>query len=526
MEAPGHSLWDIAPPSPAFAEELHGFTWLDDLCAVGDARARATATEWVMGWIETHGDGKGPGWTPQLTARRLIRLINHAVSILRGQDGEVSEAFFRSLGQQTIFVSRTWSLTDPGLPRIEAVTGAIYAGMALLGMEREVGPAVEALNTEARAIAAEGTIPSRNPEELMEILNLLNWAVLAIEAADRVVPEGVRHAVRAMVPVLRALRHADGSLARFHGGGRGIEGRLDQALAESGIKTRPRRQDVSMGYAHISAGRSTLIVDAARPPSGTAATTAHASTLAFELTSGRRPVVVNCGAGGHFGPDWRRAGRATPSHSTLGIDGWSSARTMPSTNGGDDRLVEAPQNVQSALSLLEDGSRIELSHDGYRGRFGLIHGRTLDLGVAGRALVGEDYLVALNDADRDQFDRAMDANALQGIPFTVRFHLHPDTEAEVDLGGKAVSIALKSGEIWVLRHESICDLDIKPSVYLETGRLRPRAAQQVVLTGRAMSYATQIRWSLAKAQETPDALRDLQTVDAEETPEPETAAHD
>ena len=69
-------------------------------------------------------------------------------------------------------------------------------------------------------------------------------------------------------------------------------------------------------------------------------------------------------------------------------------------------------------------------------------------------------------------------------------------------------------------------MDIKPSVYLETGRLRPRAAQQVVLTGRAMSYATQIRWSLAKAQETPDALRDLQTVDAEETPEPETAAHD
>ena len=78
-----------------------------------------------------------------------------------------------------------------------------------------------------------------------------------------------------------------------------------------------------------------------------------------------------------------------------------------------------------------------------------------------------------------------------------------------DLGGAAVSMTQKSGEIWVFRQDGAAEMRLEPSVYLENGRLRPRASQQVVLSGRAMSYSTRIRWSLSKAQDTPTALRDL-----------------
>ena len=70
-------------------------------------------------------------------------------------------------------------------------------------------------------------------------------------------------------------------------------------------------------------------------------------------------------------------------------------------------------------------------------------------------------------------------------------------------------MALKSGEIWVFRHDGNFDLALDPSVYLEKGRLKPRATQQIVLKGRAMQYATRIRWSLSKAQETAIGIRDL-----------------
>jgi restriction endonuclease Mrr len=60
-------------------------------------------------------------------------------------------------------------------------------------------------------------------------------------------------------------------------------------------------------------------------------------------------------------------------------------------------------------------------------------------------------------------------------------------------------------------------MTLQPSVYLEKGRLRPRATTQVVLTGRAMQYATRVRWTLAKAQETAIAIRDLAREEADLT---------
>ena len=70
-------------------------------------------------------------------------------------------------------------------------------------------------------------------------------------------------------------------------------------------------------------------------------------------------------------------------------------------------------------------------------------------------------------------------------------------------------MALKSGEIWVFRHDGTQNLSLEPSVYLETGRLKPRASQQILLSGRSMGYALRVRWSLSKAQETAMGIRDL-----------------
>jgi uncharacterized heparinase superfamily protein len=99
---------------------------------------------------------------------------------------------------------------------------------------------------------------------------------------------------------------------------------------------------------------------------------------------------------------------------------------------------------------------------------------------------------------------------MQGIAYDIRFHLHPDVDASVDMGGAAVSLALRSGEIWVFRSDGRAALSLQPSVYLEKTRLKPRATKQIVLSGRAMDYATHLRWSLAKAQDTPVGIRDVE----------------
>jgi hypothetical protein len=54
---------------------------------------------------------------------------------------------------------------------------------------------------------------------------------------------------------------------------------------------------------------------------------------------------------------------------------------------------------------------------------------------------------------------------------------------------------------------------LEASVLLEKGRLTPRSTRQIVLSALATEFETRIGWTLAKAQDTPLAIRDLDRED-------------
>ena len=512
VEAPGVSIWQVEQPDGAFEAQVQGFAWLDDLAAVGDSAARELARNWLMEWIELYGRGKGAGWEPELAGRRLIRWINHALFLLGGMEKENSDRYFRNVARQANFLTKRWRAAPAGLARFESLTGLIYAGLALEGSEHLVAPATEDIAQEcALRIDPEGGIPSRNPEELMEVFTLLNWAASALSEEGQMPLRPHLLAIERIAPTLRALRHSDGSLARFHGGGRGQEGRLDQALASSGVRA-TATTGLAMGYARLAAGRTSVVIDASAPPETAHSYNAHASTLAFEMTSGRRPIIVCCGSGADFGAEWRRAGRATPSHSTLAIDGYSSSRFATGNLAGRgmaELLYDAPSDVRVQQSSGLDGSSILATHNGYGPTHGLLHVRRLDMSLDGREIHGEDTLGALSETDRIAFESLLNDNGMQPVKFDMRFHLHPEVEAAIDLGGTAVSLTLKSGEVWVFRHDGPAQFDLVASVYLERGRLKPRATKQIVLTDHVLDYSTQVSWSMSRAQEGSRHIRDL-----------------
>lgn len=528
--------WEIAPPSPLFAEALHGFGWLDHLGAVGDRAARDAAQALVDGWIRRHGQARWHGrgtaqvWRAHLCGRRVTRWVDQGLMLTSGRDGAASAPFFASLGRQVAFLARRWQAAPAGLARIEAVTGWLIGALMLQGMQSHIDPASRALaETCTATIDGDGAIASRNPEELAEILVLLVRLRQAFAALDRRGPPVLLETNARVAALLRKLRHVDGALARFHGGGGGAEGRLEKALADAGTLPRRRARNrlarawdagLFMGYARLRAGRVSVIVDAAAPPAGNAAGRAHASTLAFELTSNRRPLVVNCGTGESFGVEWERAGRATLSHSTLTVDGWSSARFTRTPRGMGEALSDGPSKVELHRTDERHASALLLSHDGYVRTHGLTHVRNLDLSADGRALLGEDRLVVLDPAHRGRFHSMQGEQGAAGIRFALRFHLHPDADASLDMNGAAISIALLSGEIWVLRFDGPGALSLEPSVYLEPGRPAPRASRQIVIRAAMVQESAQINWTLAKAQDTPLAIRDIGRDDPLHLPEP------
>ncbi|MEM8958619.1 MAG: heparinase II/III family protein [Pseudomonadota bacterium] len=513
VEAGQTGLWSVdTGGDAAFEAGRQGFGWMDDLAALGSAAAQARARAWTEGWLDLYGRGAGPGWTPQLAGRRLIRWLHHQ-RWLAGDSGsgQAGDRLTGALDHHTRFLARRALAGGSGLARFEALCGLTIGGLTLSGHETRAEPALRALELACReGIGPDGGIVSRNPEELLAVFELLVWTDRALSDRGRLTRPELQAALERLAQSLRALRHSDGGLARFHGGGRGTMGALEGALALADIRPVPA-EGLAMGFARLARGRTSVIIDAAPPPTGPASRTAHAATLAFEMTSARRPVIVNCGDGAGFGAEWARAARATASQSTLGLDGVSSAR-LGTESRTRDLLTDGPREVLSDLDLSPGPASLVAGHDGYAQSHGLIHVRRLDLGVDGRALAGEDVLTAEGDAEKRRFNRAVDRAAKSGSPgvgYTIRFHLHPDVDARLDLGGRAVSLTLLSGEVWIFRHSSAARMSLDPSVYLENTRATPVASQQIVLSGRAKSPVTAVKWNLAKAQDTPDHLRDL-----------------
>ncbi|KIT15480.1 heparinase II/III family protein [Jannaschia aquimarina] len=503
----GSDPWALKAPSLAFARALHGFGWLDDVMAVGDARARHAAQGWIAGWLRRYGRGRGPGWAPALAGRRLLRWLAHAPALLGDMDDRDQAAWFEAAYRHAGYLRRHARDAPAGLARMEAAVGLLYAGLVLEGMDGLREDATSVLAEGLRLdIAEDGGIASRNPEALLEMMTLLGWAVGALRDGGHEVPRALVWAQARAIPALRSLRHADGRLARFHGGSGGRDGQLDRVLAESGIRDRAE-DGMAMGFLSVAHGRTSLIVDAAVPPRGEASASAHASTGAFELSSGAGPVIVSCGPGGAFGPDWHRAGRATAFHSTVEIEGASSSRIGPVEGGPGARyapLIQGPTGVQVQRASKAGATTVILRHDGYARSHGLHHLRRLVLSTDGRRVQGEDALRAIGAADKDRFARVLDDGKPDGLTFHVRFHFHPDTSVELGMGGTAAAIELPTGETWVLRTGRPVSMRLDSSVHLDPARLSPRPAQQVVFTDRVLSYSATIDWTLTRTQEARD----------------------
>lgn len=490
VQAPAASIWSITPPTERFMLEVQGFGWLDDLAAVGDKKARMLAQEWALDWIDHFGNGTN--WTPALAGQRILRICANAKFLFQGLDEDQAKYLFKSIAKQLTYLEKNWRKEHRGQPRIKALTGLIFAGVSFMDRDKSTATANKGIGAEcAYTIGEAGEIPSRNPEELMEIFTLLTWAARTLEDAEITPDPRLTSAMEQIAPTLRNLRLGDGTLTRFHGGGRGREGRLDQVLSDSRIRGN-RAGQLSMGYDRLTSSRITLLVDCASAPKHAASEHGHASTLAFEMSSGRIPIIINCGAGQKFGPEWERVCRETGAHNAVAVNGISSSKIADSGFVSDTfgkRLLQTPTTVTRTRNSDLQGNWLLASHDGYAREFGLIHQRRLFLSPDGTEFRGQDNLAEKSNEKTQIVAR----HTTKDVSFNAHFHLHPDVGVQIADNKKSVALKLSNGEVWMFQQNG-GTLALEESVYLDQWHLNPRATKQIVVTGEIVEYVGQITW--------------------------------
>jgi uncharacterized heparinase superfamily protein len=487
--------WEARMPSPAFAEELHGFAWIRHFTHDADRRT-AERLRWLIDtWLASCGRWHPVAWAPHVTARRLMSLFAHGRLIFDGANLVWRSKFLYSLSRQSRHLSRTAANAPEGARRLTAAIGLALSGLCLPHAQRRTPMGLRLAARELRSqVLADGGHASRDPEALLRLLADLLMLREALVAAQKSVPEPVQNAIDRMMPMLRFFRHGDGRLALFNGATEGPPGAIDALLGEDDVKGKPFGYAPHSRYQRMALGRTLIIADVGAPPQGAQSVRAHAGPLAFEMSVGRHRLIVNCGSSPMRGPEWERALRATAAHSTVtladtSVCGFLSGALATRVLGA--RVTTPPFRVSSERVEDSNGIWLTSSHDGYAAAFGLTHERRLYLAPAGDDLRGEDAL------------RRAGTRRLTGpVPFAIRFHLHPDVRASLARDGATVLLLLPNGDGWQFR-ASLTPLVLEESAYAGNGAL-VRKSRQIVIEGEADGPETVVKWAIRHLRKNTD----------------------
>lgn len=485
----GGSVFAVEPPSADWARRLHGFGWLRHLRASDTGLARSNARAMVDDWIRRQNRHYREAWEEEVVARRVMSWLAQAPLVLEGCDHAFYRRFMRSLTAQVRFLRRIGPSAPPGLPRLKIAVAVTAASLSMSDSPRAMRPVGRWLEQElARQILPDGGHVGRNPRAVLDLLVDLLPLRQAYAARGAQPPPAMIAAIDRMMPMIRFFRHGDGAFARFNGMGDTPLGLVSTVLAYDDARGQPIQNASHSGYQRVAAGPTLVLVDTGTPPPMPMSRQVHASCLAFEMSVGRQRLIVNCGVPASGASSYRLS-RTTAAHSTLTLNEASSCRflTRPALSRWLGEVVtDGPTAVEVERNSRDRSTVLVMRHDGYVGRFGIIHERQFTLSPSGDLLQGEDrFLTAagkpIGKAGRDGF--------------VIRFHLHPAVTVDHPAVRGPVRLVLPDGEGWEFHCED-AEMSIEESIFFSdiSGH---RRISQIVLFGRAQT-APVVAWRLKR----------------------------
>ena len=499
VNAQGYSPFALEPPSAKWRRALTGFSWLRHLRVAGAAPARESARALVEAFIEQGGQSADdPAFEPAVTARRMLCFLAHSPMLLEGAPPEFYDCFMAELARGAKALSRALGGRARGTERLLCTLALLeFCICADVGADVQSEATKLFVHELERQILRDGCHIGRNPKTILDLaLDLLPLRHLYAARGVKP-PQALPGAVNRMIPMLRLLQHGDGSLALFNGMSATDPGELATVFTHDARGVAPLDAPDS-GYRRMTAHGALAIIDVGAPPPLEFSRTAHAGPLSFEFSLGSERVVVNCGAPAAQHEAAREIARASAAHSVLVIDDQSSSQIEPlSSKTNPGFIVAGPREVGVERRRSRLGEVIEAAHDGYTGRFSLIHERILALTQDGSRFIGQERLVAAQGGNKG-------AAKGDGQPheFAVRFHLHPNVGAAPQADGRGIELTLPSGARLLFEAGGFTPR-LEESIFFAAPE-GARKTMQIVLAGPAKP-GTRLRWTFTRVADVGDA---------------------
>lgn len=489
VDTNGGSPFQVEHAKAEWLRELHGFRWLRHMNEAGTELHFANARSLTSDWLSMHGRQiRDPAWDPEVTAMRVIAWLQHSNVVLQGAELPFYRAFVKSLTTQVRYLRAMVGQIAHSEGRLRARIAIAYASLSLPATPGTIRSAARRLEEELdEQILPDGGHVSRNPLALLEILTDLVPLRQTYANQSTDVPAGLVSAIDRIFPALRALRHEDGSLARFNGVGITEADRIAAVLRFDDNAGQPLLSGTHSGYQRLSMGCCAVIADAGKPPAGIDSAENFAGCLSFEMSSGRHCYIVNSGIDQSGPEEYRDLARLTAAHSALVLNDTSSCRytSKPWVKSWlGTTMIAGPTAVALERADDDEAQSFTARHNGYAALFGLYHERMLRLSETGSLLEG-----------RDRVTRSSGKPAAKGKDkVSVRFHLHPQIHV-VRSGDGHYMLMADQDDSWVF----VCD-EVEPqlteSIFFG-GLTGPQRTRQLLLEYSASDHP-EVNWRFVR----------------------------
>lgn len=381
----GRSVFDVRTPSPAWSAALHGFGWLRHVASASDGEAARLSRQIVLDWIGKRSRHPALAFDGAVVARRVLSWLAAADVLLDTATAEEIEAFGAAWGRD---VARIREIAAEGLE-----AGALEAAyvQAMVAWCTDCAPEdrhdldralIRQLDA---AVTPDGFHLSRDPARTLALLLDLRALKLVHQLRLSATPEPLDAAIQRLSAGLAFLRLGDGTLA-FAGTPSLSEGQRPPVT----VPLRPAETScaiVKSGHVRLAAGALVLVADCGAPAAQPWAGGTCATTLAFACSSGNAPLL-----GDAFGRSDRIEDRTALLANAVSIADTSCGRFELVDGGGHDLVFDG--SVEVDVGSTDGRPWLEATHTGYRGRFGVVHRRRIELSADGSAITGTDVLQA------------------------------------------------------------------------------------------------------------------------------------
>jgi len=376
IELPGD--WNNHKRSDLWQYNLH---YHDALVSMGNERNIQRHYRLIKRWIIDNCSGRGLGWDPYPTSRRICNWI--IFSQISGGLDVVSRI---SLAMQADMIMRRMEYHILGNHLIANAKALIFSGLYFIGREAGIWlkKGCMILSKElSEQVHPDGghyeLSPMYHSIVLMDLLDIIAY----FKSMDMKYPENWNIVASRMIRWQAVMTHPDGEISLFNDSAFGIVpdpksissyaqhiGLLIEDDVQEGITT---LQD--SGYIRLENVDAVLIADVAEIGSECQPGHGHADALSFELSLGGRRIIVDSGISLYGRSAERLRQRGTDAHNTVSVDGnnssevWSGFRVARRA-----KIIRRDTNCENN-TLVTTGI-----HDGFRRFPGVqLHTRTWKL---------------------------------------------------------------------------------------------------------------------------------------------------